>query len=591
VAAFRKQYTKPMPTGAEVFTRKGEQYARWTDGRGKKHVGRVTAGENGEPRLLCETAVYYANLRDEHGHLKTVSTGCKHEDNAKWFVSDWATRIERIKLGRITAKEYAVADHQTTPLAEHFDAYSEHLRVSVNRKTGFPACPKHRRIRRDHLNRVAKDLNWTTLADLKREQLEKWLADQATEGMGPRTRNSYSVSWSAFSNWCVDTHRLPINWFTRLGQANERADCRRQRRALTEAELVRLLDATWRRPLAERGRKPVKVTPAENEKRKRANWTYEPITPATIDDCERRAREQLKDRPELIAQLEAEGRARALAYKTLVLTGLRLNEARSLTVGAATLDGTNPYATLKAEDEKSRRGAEILLRADLAKDLSRHITERLRVQQQACKREERPIPARTPADAPLLLVPSDAIRALDRDLAAAGVSKRDERGRSFDMHAFRTTFNSLLAAADVPLTTRRILMRHAAEGVTDEYYTDKTLIDLRRALGLLPRLPLDRDNAAETQAATGTDGPGTSLPGGESTVSALTRARDQLAHRLAQTTGKTCTAVGSGDNSTSVDEGGSPAVSGDCGKACVSLVSGGEKRANGFEPSTFSLEG
>ena len=112
-----------------------------------------------------------------------------------------------------------------------------------------------------------------------------------------------------------------------------------------------------------------------------------------------------------------------------------------------------------------------------------------------------------PAAAPLLDVSSDAIRVLELDLIAAGlahrvysknrkgepcwkIDKRDERGRTFDMHGFRTTFNSLLAAAGVPLMTRRILMRHAAEGVTDEHYADVKLIDLRGALDRLPTLPL-----------------------------------------------------------------------------------------------------
>ena len=121
-------------------------------------------------------------------------------------------------------------------------------------------------------------------------------------------------------------------------------------------------------------------------------------------------------------------------------------------------------------------------------------------------------------------MPGDAIRVLDRDLLAAGlarcergrgrkgrkcwrIDKRDERGRTFDIHAFRTTFNSLLAAAGVPLTTRRILMRHAAETVTDEHYVDAKLIDLRGAPDKLPLLPLHGGRPdAEPQAATGTDG-------------------------------------------------------------------------------------
>jgi integrase len=264
------------------------------------------------------------------------------------------------------------------------------------------------------------------------------------------------------------------------------------------------------------------VEPKEGEPRKRASWTYEPVTPANIVECEAKACERLKEKPELVAQLEALGRQRALTYKALVLTGLRLNELRSLAVGVVDLDGREPTAALAPENEKARRGAEIPLRSDLAVDLSQHIAERLQDAQRDAIRERRPVSARLPAETPLLPIPADAIRVLDLDLVAAGsaqrvrgtdrkgmpcwkIDKRDKRGRTFDIHAFRTTFNSLLAAASIPLTTRRILMRHAAEGVTDEHYADVKLIDLRGALDQLPALPLDGQLEPQAQSATGTD--------------------------------------------------------------------------------------
>ncbi|MDM8006168.1 MAG: hypothetical protein QUV05_08495, partial [Phycisphaerae bacterium] len=173
---------------------------------------------------------------------------------------------------------------------------------------------------------------------------------------------------------------------------------------------------------------------------------------------------------------------------------------------------------LKPEHEKSRRGAEILIRADLAKDLSRHLAERLCEQQRAAVREGRAYPVVLSSDEPLFRLPDGLVKRFDRDLVAAGiarpagkkgkwrVNRRDALGRSLDIHCLRTTFNSLMAAASVPLTTRRILMRHAAAGITDEHYTDRTLIDLRGALDRLPVLPLD-GAAAEpaTLAANGTD--------------------------------------------------------------------------------------
>lgn len=86
---------------------------------------------------------------------------------------------------------------------------------------------------------------------------------------------------------------------------------------MTADELRRLIDAARRRPLAEYGRPPVKVPQEEGEPKKRASWTYEAVTPENITKCEAKARERLKEKPELVAQLEALGRRRALRYKAL----------------------------------------------------------------------------------------------------------------------------------------------------------------------------------------------------------------------------------------------------------------------------------
>ena len=43
---------------------------------------------------------------------------------------------------------------------------------------------------------------------------------------------------------------------------------------------------------------------------------------------------------------------------------------------------------------------------------------------------------------PLFDVPSGLIRILDRDLQAAGIPKRDDRGRTLDVHAMWGTFGS-----------------------------------------------------------------------------------------------------------------------------------------------------
>ena len=154
--------------------------------------------------------------------------------------------------------------------------------------------------------------------------------------MGARTRNSYLVALRTFCNWCVERDRLPFNPLAKLDRADERSDRRRQRRALTAAELSRLLIVARLRPLAEFGRETASkpnVATGTPQKRSRASWTYKPLSFDELPVAADRARQRLHDSPEFITQQERLGQERALIYKLAVTTGLRKGEIVSLTVG------------------------------------------------------------------------------------------------------------------------------------------------------------------------------------------------------------------------------------------------------------------
>lgn len=191
--------------------------------------------------------------------------------------------------------------------------------------------------------------------------------------MAARTRNTYLQAVRGFCKWCVQTERVASNPLARITKADEKSDRRRQRRSMTEPELVKLLQVARLRPLAEYGRTTTR--PDENETEvngkppKRSNWTKAVLSLDTMEAVVERARERLANNPEFVEKLERLGRERALIYKTLVLTGLRRNELASLTVGQLELDGPMPFVVLNAADEKNRQGSTIPLRRDLANDL------------------------------------------------------------------------------------------------------------------------------------------------------------------------------------------------------------------------------
>ncbi len=234
------------------------------------------------------------------------------------------------------------------------------------------------------------------------------------------------------------------------------------------------------------------------------------IEALTVRKGPRRGERYANVRPEVRERLDLLGRERALIYKTLVLTGLRKGELAALDAGQLFLDGPVPYVALDAAEEKNREGNEIVLRDDLAADLRDWLTSKLQEMQADCRRRGEPIPARLPAGTPLFTVPAGLLRILNRDLRLAGIPKRDERGRTLDVHALRTTFGTLLSKAGVAPRTAQAAMRHSDIRLTMGVYTDPKLLDVRGAVDALPALPLNGDGrqGAEAAQATGTDDEG-----------------------------------------------------------------------------------
>lgn len=130
--------------------------------------------------------------------------------------------------------------------------------------------------------------------------------------------------------------------------------------------------------------------------------------------------------------LDQLGRKRALLIKVMVLTGLRKSELGSLTVGQVVLDSEMPCLILDATDEKNGKGSSIPLRSDLVAELREWILEGEKSSAGAARK--------------LFSVPTGLVRILDRDLQTAGIPKRDDRGRTIDVHTLRTTVGTLLSA-------------------------------------------------------------------------------------------------------------------------------------------------
>jgi len=499
---YKETFTKPLPPGARIIVRKGKRLAQWQDAKGKTRTEGVTVGKDGTDRIIVEAGTYTAKYRDGAGVVRKVATGCRDKTAAESVLADLERRAELVKAKVLTVAEDAVSDHQETPLAQHLADYLAHQKAKGLSRVRVKNTE-------NRLKRLANECGFRTLKCLSAAALERWLTARQADGMGAGNRNEYRQELVGFANWCVRTRRLLINPFAGVSRADARADCRRKRRALDEAELLALLDVARRRPL---------------------------LDAMTVRRGKRKGEAVGVLREETRRRLEALGWERALVYKTLVQTGLRKGELASLTVGQLDLDADPPYLVLDAADEKNREGNSIPLRADLAADLRQWITAKAQAVEQAAREAptvrldagavqpaKRPRSDATgsqgqscqqvttlhglPPDTPLFTVPAGLRRILDRDLKAAGIPKRDERGRTVDVHALRHSFGTLLSKVGVAPRTAQAAMRHSSIDLTMNTYTDPRLLDVAGAVEALPALPLSggTQESRNTVRATGTE--------------------------------------------------------------------------------------
>ena len=154
-------------------------------------------------------------------------------------------------------------------------------------------------------------------------------------------------------------------------------------------------------------------------------------------------------------------------------------------MGAACLDADPPYLELAAKNEKSRRGAQLPLRDDVASELREHIREKRNHWDMGRRGTAREV-ATTWDTLPLFDVPAKMTKGFDADLRAAGIPKRNSLGHVLDIHSLRHTFCTMLAMAGVPLQLAQKAMRHSTPVLTANAYTHLGRADIADAVNRTP---------------------------------------------------------------------------------------------------------
>lgn len=392
-------------------------------------------GPNGE-RVKKRARTWTIEYLDAHGVRRKVSSKTRDKRAAELLAAD----LERqAALGRVGALD-PFAEGKQTRLEEHLQAYEGHLR-------GQDASEHHRRQALSRLRAAFTSAGASYPPDVTPSGVTRFLAELRKKGRSARTRNSYLASLRAFFNWCVRTKRLGDNPTESLSLAREANDRRRERRALTGEEVARLILAARERRVQER-----------------------------LDQKVRKAT------PDQLAEARREGEQRALAYRILFETGLRVGELRQLAWADLRLgeEGGGGSLRVRASVSKSRKECWLPLRPSLAGDLR-------------AWREENPTAKSTD---PVLRLASRPVAALRKDLARAGIAYQDDQGRYADLHALRHSLATHLARSCVAPRVSQSVLRHSSLDLTMQTYTDAGLIDQARALEHLPDLPSAVGDAA-----------------------------------------------------------------------------------------------
>ena len=470
----RPKYTRPLPTGSKITKVGKDSIATWIDQRGQQRRAPVVTRKDGSLRVRFQGSIYVARYRRADGRWEERTTGCSNREAALHLLREWEAEEDRVRCGRASRAEVDARDRELEPLLSHLEDY---LAAPLDGRKAGGRSSRRLQYVRAAIERLAADCGWRTLRDVSAVDLRRWMDARATEGMSPGRRSYYLSALKAMLNWCVRDGRTASSPIAEVKPPKH--EDRRKPRALDADEVEQLLDGAFHRPLHEA--RLVRRGP-------------------------RKGQLVARIRPERERQLVRSGWERALAYKAMVLTGLRSEELASVRVEDVDLDEHNPVIILDGQRTKNGEPAVVPLRRDLAADLTEWLEERLDSLRGERRESDAPQPVRLDPRSRLLKVPSPRVFEADRKFSE--IPKRNRRGEVACRRSLRRTGCTLLYDAGASRVIGTAWMRHKGSTLSERAYADRELLDVRRWLDQLPAFPLPHreEDPGHQSRATGTDG-------------------------------------------------------------------------------------
>ncbi|MFC1636601.1 tyrosine-type recombinase/integrase [Planctomycetota bacterium] len=230
---FRQTYTKPLPEGSEVFTRKGKRYARFKDAKGKT----VTAPLSHDgSKIIREAKKWYIEYRNADDVIKRVA-GFTDRKATEQRAAELEKEAERVRSG------YKPKEHEqlNRPLAEHLKEFHTSLLLR-----GDSTTYADQTVRR--IERMFYECNCSFWKDISASQIRHCIAGLTYRGkhISTQTTNYYVQSMKQFCKWMVQDRRANESPLEHLECETVRkvVDEEHPRRALEIDELRHLLEVT-----------------------------------------------------------------------------------------------------------------------------------------------------------------------------------------------------------------------------------------------------------------------------------------------------------------------------------------------------------
>lgn len=353
---------------------------------------------------------------------------------------------ERMRIELIRARDLELAglgsvEGQSRPLREVIDAFLADLSIR--------ATSEHVRNTRAHLHRILRDIPAERVRDLKPHHVIAYRAQRIRDGASHQTAQHGVRSLKVALNWARDAGLIAENPIARLKPLRiDDGKIRRQRRALSDEEIARFLDAA-------------RADDVAMQRDRRA---------ATI--AGRGSGGPRSTRAPRVPQFPM--------WFAFVETGARYAELVNATWLDVDLD--QRVLRLRGETTKSRKARVIPLRQELVDELR----ELRRVHEAIFGRPGARV-FLSPCGLPWPDVSRNALRIFYRLAKRARLPRRDELGRCLDIHCLRRTCATRLARRGVPITTTQKLLGHASIEMTAAHYTDVELAEVRAAIESAPK--------------------------------------------------------------------------------------------------------